>query len=155
MRRLAIILVLFSSSPLYANCWERAGQMYNVPPLLLYAMAQQESSLNPTAFARANNGTYSVGLMQINSSWFPQLEKYGITERDLYHPCTSIHVGAWILAQEIERYGLTWTAVGAYYAGAYTEETKAWKLRHYRDYASKVMTRLSNLEQTLAQGSGN
>jgi soluble lytic murein transglycosylase-like protein len=28
-----------------------------------------------------------------------------------------VHVGAWVLAQAMQRHGNTWTAVGAYHAG--------------------------------------
>jgi len=52
--------------------------------------------------------------MQINSSWLPKLRKYGIGVNELFDPCTSIQVGAWILAQNIQRLGHSWEAVGAY-----------------------------------------
>ena len=52
--------------------------------------------------------------MQINSSWLPTLRRFGIVEKDLYEPCVSIDVGAWILAHNIRSYGNTWAAVGAY-----------------------------------------
>lgn len=97
-------------------CWEEAAQRYGVNVYLLYAIAKTESNLNPSAINRNKNGSYDVGLMQINSSWFPVLRKYGIDEKQLYQPCVSIHVGAWILAQNIRSLGYSWDAVGAYNA---------------------------------------
>jgi len=97
-------------------CWEEAAQYYGVNPYLLYAIAKTESSLNPSAINRNKNGSYDIGLMQINSSWLPTLRKYGVEEKDLYDPCTSIQVGAWILSQNMRRMGVTWEAVGAYAA---------------------------------------
>jgi soluble lytic murein transglycosylase-like protein len=44
------------------------------------------------------------------------LRKYGLDEQQLFEPCTSIYVGAWILAQNIQRMGNSWDAVGAYNA---------------------------------------
>ncbi|HEX3141058.1 MAG TPA: lytic transglycosylase domain-containing protein [Rhizobacter sp.] len=96
-------------------CWEQAAQKYGVSVHLLHAIAKTESSLNPAAVNRGNaNGSYDVGLMQINSSWLPRLRQYGIEEKDLYQPCVSIDVGAWILAHNIRQFGNTWAAVGAY-----------------------------------------
>lgn len=116
MRTMKIFLIV--ASALHAGaataCWEDVGQKYGINPQVLYAIAKTESSLNPKAINRNRNGTYDVGLMQINSSWFPALVKLGIKEENLYHPCTSIEVGAWILAQNIRRFGYSWDAIGAY-----------------------------------------
>ncbi len=106
---------LAAAVPVHA-CWEDAGQRYGINPQLLVAIARTESGLNPKAINRNRNGSMDVGLMQINSSWLPKLAEFGIRQEQLYDPCTSIHVGAWILAHNIRRHGNSWGAVGAYNA---------------------------------------
>ena len=112
---LALVLALCASLPAHA-CWQEAAARYQVNSTLLQAIASTESAMNPRAVGRNRNGSRDVGLMQINSAWLPTLARYGITERDLFDPCTSIHVGAWILAGNMSRLGYTWEAVGAYNA---------------------------------------
>jgi soluble lytic murein transglycosylase-like protein len=118
MRRFSTAGLLFLlCAPAYAQtCWEQAAQRYGVAANLLYAIARVESHVNPQAvnwthFART--GSYDIGLMQINSAHLRSLARYGIHERDLYDPCTNIHVGAWLLAQTLSRHGVTWNGVGA------------------------------------------
>lgn len=103
--------------PVRASCWNDAAARYQVSPALLYAIAKQESALNPDAVSALNaDGSYDIGLMQINSKWLPTLAQFGITERHLHNGCTSVHVGAWMLAHNFCRLGFTWRAVGAYNA---------------------------------------
>ena len=99
-----------------AACWEDAATRYQVNSAVLVAIAKTESGLNPLATNRNRNGSRDIGLMQINSAWLPALAVHGIREHDLFDACTSIHVGAWVLAQNIRRLGHTWDAVGAYNA---------------------------------------
>ncbi|HKY19645.1 MAG TPA: lytic transglycosylase domain-containing protein [Vicinamibacterales bacterium] len=127
------------------NCWAAAAYRYYLPAELLYAIGSVESSHDRSARAVADNGTYSVGLMQINSSWFSTLRTYGIEEHELLEPCINIQVGAWILRQEVDRYGYSWEAIGAYYAGAHSPKTYRWKIRLYRKYATKVIDRWQRL----------
>ncbi|MCH8621975.1 lytic transglycosylase domain-containing protein [Undibacterium sp. TS12] len=114
-------------------CWEEIGYKYGIDPRLLYAIARTESAMKPAALNRNSNGSYDLGLMQINSSWLPRLKSYGISERQLYEPCVNIEVAAWILANNFSRMGDHWQAVGAYNS---TKPLQRWK------YASKVYQHL-------------
>jgi len=113
--RLSAAIICAAALPVQA-CWEDAAQRYQVSSALLYAIARTESGLNPQAIGHNRNGSRDIGLMQINSTWLPKLARHGIHERDLFEPCTNIHVGAWILADNVSRLGYTWEAVGAYNA---------------------------------------
>ena len=113
--RLSVALVYAAALPAQA-CWDAAAQRYQVSSALLYAIARTESGLNPKAIGHNRNGSRDIGLMQINSTWLSKLARHGIREHHLFEPCTNIHVGAWILADNVSRLGYTWEAVGAYNA---------------------------------------
>lgn len=137
------LIVFLSMSSAQANCWKRAASMFNISPELLYAIAQQESSLDPSAVGHNRDGSYDLGLMQINSLHLPSLRKLGISKQQLNDPCLSIIVGASILADMMKRYGYTWEAVGAYNAG--TAPDKLAKRMHY---AEQVWRRYQKLKNT-------
>lgn len=123
------------------GCFIEAGKYYAISPLLLRVIAEQESGLNELALNENVNGSLDVGLMQINSQWFDEIESQGVRKEELWDPCINIFVGAWVLARNIARYGYTWSAVGAYNAG--TAETQQAESRRSK-YAWQIAKKLNS-----------
>jgi lysozyme-related protein Hpa2 len=98
------------------DCFAAAAAYQHVSPLVLRAIAWQESHANANAIHLNTNGSIDYGMMQINSVHLPALSRYGISAADLMNPCASIFVAAWHLHRMIAKYGYTWTAVGAYHS---------------------------------------
>lgn len=116
------------------HCYKMASTHYQVPSKLLKAIAKTETKFDPYAIHWNTNKTYDIGLMQINSTWLPKLNRVGITQADLFDGCKNIQVGAWILASNIKQYGFNNKAIGAYNSPTPINQER---------YARKV---LSNLE---------
>lgn len=95
---------------------EPAAQFHNVNEGVLKAILKVESSGNPLAINRNANGTVDVGIAQMNSMHFKELAKYNIVPNQLFDACTAIYVAAWHLAKQIDRWGNTWFAIGAYHS---------------------------------------
>lgn len=127
-------------------CIVAAANYRHQDPLLLKAISYQESGfrLDAVNHNRDKNGKIKStdhGPFQINSQWLPKLKKHGITEAQLYDPCVSAHVAAWLLSDAIKRYGSTWRAVGAY--NSPTEP----KQKIYATLVKKHYTRFRNERQ--------
>lgn len=132
-----ICLLLFLSRDVSAFCFEEAGAKYGIDPLLLRTIAKVESDLDPVAINWNRNGTYDYGLMQINSQW---ADKIGV---DLWmalgEPCMNVKMGAWILAQCLQKYGNNWRGIGCYHSV---------KRDRQKVYASKINRVLRELRKT-------
>lgn len=76
-----------------------------------------ESGIDQKKMNKGRYG-YSVGVMQVHSSWFPVLKKEGFdVERLKKDVCYNIEVGAWVLRKHIEEVGGdVWKGVGRYNA---------------------------------------
>lgn len=116
-----------ASSLARADCFDDAAAYQHVNPLILRAIAWQESRNRPDALHKNANGSTDYGLMQINSIHLPTLATYGISHETLMHPCKNVFIAAWHLRRQMDKYGNTWTAVGAYHS-----ETPALRDRYAR-----------------------
>ena len=139
MKKLFLFLLVIEFS--FSYCFDYAGRYYQVSPLLLRAIAKVESNFNPKAKNINKNGSVDIGIMQINSGWFPYLRKYGIKPEHLWIPCYNVLIGAMILRHCMSQYGNTWRAVDCYNKGR--------KAKHDSPYVRKVIKALQISVKTL------
>ncbi|MGA2552374.1 MAG: lytic transglycosylase domain-containing protein [Burkholderiaceae bacterium] len=126
----ALAAMLLCCGAAKADCYDAAAQYHQVNPLILRAIAWAETHNQPTAVHKNDNGSTDYGLMQINSVHLPALSQYGVSEETLMQPCANVYVAAWHLRRQMNKYGNTWAAVGAYHS-----ETAQLRDR----YAARVM----------------
>jgi soluble lytic murein transglycosylase-like protein len=98
------------------DCIAQAAAYHRVNPWIVRAIIKVESNFDASAVNKNSNGTRDVGLAQINSMHFEELNKRGIAPGDLMNGCVSSYVAAWHLKKQIAAYGNTWFAVGAYHS---------------------------------------
>lgn len=101
-----------------APCVAPAAAFHGVNPWVLRAILKVESNFAPQAINRNPNGTFDVGMAQINSIHFERLRQYGITADHLMDGCIATYVAAWHLARQIARYGNTWFGVASYHSAS-------------------------------------
>jgi len=117
-----------------------------MPVELLKAIALVESNCNPLAINRNANGTKDVGLMQINSVHFASLKANDkIDESELYEPCTNLLVASRILYQQVQHYGWSWQAIGAYHM------PDGKQIARQKWYAQRVWNRINSVRVYPAQ----
>ena len=105
MKPILFLLILISLCKAEKNYFLEAAKYYKVPPQLLWAIAKKESKFNPNAKNKNKNGTYDIGLMQINTIHAKELwDKYKISQKDLYNPKLNIFVGAMILEKCLKKH---------------------------------------------------
>lgn len=140
---LVVLIVLFYSilfivkkgvyPTTYSEHVEKACQIYNVDPYLVYAVIKQESSFNPDAISNAG----AKGLMQlIDATSYECAIDISTIDKDsynIYDPYTNITIGTYYLSTLISRYdGNIYIALAAYNAGIGNVNT--WFTEEYNTY---------------------
>ncbi len=150
MYKRTVLLVLFlaflTNKTTLGFCFKQAGEYYSIDPVLLYTIAKVESDLNPNAVNHNRNGSYDLGLMQINSYWFPILKEIGFDVKDLYSPCINVFIGAWILAQCVYKYGYPLKkAIDCYNKGPSRATGKSSYVKKVMRYYRRFITRRNRI----------
>ena len=111
-----ILCLSWLTSFLFSNYYAQAGELFKLNPQILWAIAYKESRLTPDIVSKKNkNGTYDIGIMQINSIHLPRLKKeYNIDKEDLFNPKINIFVGAEILRYCFNKHGENINAITCY-----------------------------------------
>lgn len=104
----------------HADCFDEAAAYHHVNPHVLRAIAWVESRNRPDARNVNQNGSIDYGVMQVNSIHLRKLSEYGVDASTLMEPCKNVYIAAWHLRKQVDRYGNTWAAVGAYHSATPT-----------------------------------
>lgn len=133
-------MIFFSFNSLSIYCINSAAIEYQIPAKLLISILNMEGGKIGLA-KRNKNGTYDLGPSQINTTWWPTLYHYGISQKAvLYNPCINIKVAAWILSKAIANSPDLITGIGRYHS--YTDT-----LNHA--YVLQVSSNYKKLNQIL------
>ncbi len=138
------------SGTVLAACLLIAAQTYQVPPGILLGIMQVEGGRIGQEVGPNRNGSYDIGIMQINTAWLPTLsQKWQVTPSTARSwlredGCANIAVSAWILRQRINLTGSLWSGVAGYHSltpslGSRYASRVASAMRRYRLSDSMAM----------------
>ncbi|OCS32888.1 hypothetical protein AWR31_08080 [Campylobacter fetus subsp. venerealis] len=134
-----LCLVCNATDSKYNNYFIKYGKIYKIPPELLWGIAKTESNFKPNAININPNGSYDIGIMQINSSHKNWLKSQKISLDDLYDPGINIAVGSKILSMCIRKFGFTYKSLNCYNSGLSNTESN--------NYHLKVLNNIRNKRQ--------
>lgn len=104
--------VLINDVPV--NCINQAAIANHVPATLILSIMKKENGRNGQAVPN-KNGSYDLGVMQVNTCWLSVLARHGYTHGDLqFNPCKNVMAATWILAMGLANGKTLWSGVGNY-----------------------------------------
>lgn len=104
-----------------ARCIRQASRGNPWLEKTLWGLRDQEAGW-AGAEIRNTNGTYDLGVLQVNSSWVPRLATMlGRSEENVrawlqFDPCFNVETGRWIFVYAIGQTKDFWKAVGLYHS---------------------------------------
>lgn len=98
------------------RCILPAASYHQVNAYVLRAILRVESGLNPGAIQRNANGSFDLGIGQMNSMHFGELARHGIAPGHLLDGCIATYVAAWHLGGIIRRHGNSWSSIARYHS---------------------------------------
>ena len=103
-------------TPQVMQCIAGAAARYSLPLPVFRAVLKTEGGWD--GLKKINtNGSYDMGVAQINTIHLPEHRKYGMSAQLLVNDsCTNVHVAAYRLRSEINRVPDFWVGVGNYHS---------------------------------------
>lgn len=99
---LTFINIAEAAIPLTSECLVEISNEYNVHPDIMLAIMFVEGGTVGQNSKSNKNGSYDIGLFQINSIHLKELKKYGISETQLRNDgCLNARVAAWHLSRVV------------------------------------------------------
>jgi hypothetical protein len=97
-------------------CIVQAAARYGAQPDIVRALIKTEGGVTGKV-SWNRNGSYDMGLMQINSINLPEMARYGISGSMLINnECLNIFIGTFLLQRNILQTGNFWYGVGSYHS---------------------------------------
>lgn len=124
MRLVAFCLILLAEHGLAENrlserisCSIGAAVKYEIPANIMLAIAEKEGG-KPGQVVRNSNGTVDIGVMQVNTVYLKELQRYGIDAVDVAAPgCYPYELAAWRIRNHIKNDpGDIWTRASNYHS---------------------------------------
>jgi hypothetical protein len=133
--------------PIIEKCTAFSSSVFNVPQIAVKVLVKTEGGRIGTIM-RNDNGTFDLGVMQINSSNLSRIQAvypYVTWRHIAFDPCINIMVGTWFLSEKIkDRDGDIWEGIGDYHS-----RTPVYHARYLKKAKSAYRKILAN-EQQLA-----
>lgn len=117
----------------YKNCISYSADYFSLGHELMVAVLMTERGMNARV-KQNNNGTFDLGIYQINQVRLPELQQFDIDAVTLAtDQCVNAFMAAYLLKQEIMDADDFWEGVGNYHYGRWGDNPT----HHYR-YIDKV-----------------
>ncbi len=111
-----MIPIMINDTPI--DCINRAAIIYHVSATVILSVMKIENGRNGQA-VHNKNGTYDLGVMQINEIWLPTIAPFGYTRSDLqFNACKNVAVGAWLISRNLAegRSASAWKSIANYHS---------------------------------------
>jgi soluble lytic murein transglycosylase-like protein len=108
-----IFLFKIANASIYQDV-NNASRKYSISPKIIWAIMKVESEYKKTIHVNSD-GSFDIGVMQINSLWIKSLANKGF-KVDILNNKDNVNIASYILKENINKgYGL-WQAVGLYHS---------------------------------------
>jgi soluble lytic murein transglycosylase-like protein len=108
-----IFLFKIANASIYQDV-NNASRKYSISPKILWAIMKVESEYKKTIHVNSD-GSFDIGVMQINSLWIKSLANKGF-KMDILNNKDNVNIASYILKENINKGYSLWQSVGLYHS---------------------------------------